>query len=500
MTQENFPAINSTYGFRKQYQELLLCHLAHCPELLDSAFTQIQVEDFELPIFKVMWESLQLYYADHKRKPTVQEYYLTIGRVVHNADGKRMSILTPEEYPALEEVMRVVFYPKHELTPDFYQATLPAFIRHTRASKLFTTAQSQLQMGIDTAGVIQQLAKIDQEAASINRTRLFSSLREQSGLRRAGASSMRISTGCAKLDYMLDGGPQPTQLCCITGTPGTGKTNSLTHVGTMGALSGIRTLCVSLELPGEQIKRRHIAMSMAIHGKYLKIPVENWPDTETFRTSMLFSPEYRACDYFMVADMSTKRYAAREVESQIELWKEWHVKTYGTDEDCLLVCVDWLDMLLPPRGMEDKSHDALSQLGHELKFIAKRQNVCLWTATQGTRDADGKSVVRMKHMAGAYHKNDALDLGIGIGRVEDPLTMDAANVEEQGCMIAWTINKNREGRQGVVELFQAPTLRFYDSKEMYQAHLVALENPAILRDAKLMHSVHQAGGRRVLAV
>jgi len=464
--------------------------------LLAIAAGRLELTDFEMPSFQVLWEALSEYYKQFRRLPTTAEYYHVVMAVIYNTDGRRQSMLTQEEYPAFEELFRKVNDPtidKNTLVPDFYQSNLGEFIRYTRISKHWAQSQVAMQMGIGTADIVEQMAKISKEADAVGRRRKFSGMREDPGFRRAGATSLRISTGCSKLDALLDGGIQPTQLGCITGTPGTGKTNALVHLGTAGALSGVRCLFLSHELTAVEIKRRHAAMAMAIHGKYLKMPLESWPDAELFRASVLVDPNFRACDFMLVADMSDRRYPIYEVETQIELWKEHVKKETGTDEDCLLVCLDWLDMLLPPRGMEDKSPEALSQLGHEAKFIAKRQHVGLWTATQGTRDADGKAIVRMRHMAGAYHKNDALDIGVGIGRVEDPLTVDVKQSTE-GIGMIWSINKNREGQQGSVELYQAPTLRFYDSKEVYQAHLNELENPLITADLKLMHSIQASAG------
>ena len=106
--------------------------------------------------------------------------------------------------------------------------------------------------------------------------------------------------------------------------------------------------------------------------------------------------------------------------------------------------------------------------------------MALWTATQGTRDADGREMLSMKHVSGAYHKNDALDVSLGIGVVYDATNVQrtADNAQDDDASITDTkaavpcsrklmlnLMKNRDNSPCAVEVYQGPTLKLWNKEQ-----------------------------------
>ena len=103
----------------------------------------------------------------------------------------------------------------------------------------------------------------------------------------------------------------------------------------------------------------------------------------------------------------------------------------------------------------------------------------MWTATQGTREAVGQEVLNITHTSGAFHKNDALDVSLGLGRINDDETYndeqeygDVINEDDDECPpvdrdLVISLMKGRESSQAGVlsfKFYQGESLRFWNSK------------------------------------
>jgi replicative DNA helicase len=280
----------------------------------------------------------------------------------------------------------------------------------------------------------------------------------------------------------MDGGLGLSELGMVTACPGVGKTNTLIHFGVSATFVNIRTLFVTLELKSAKINRRNIAMTAGINGSVIKSVYSAWPAEARRRYDMLRDAPFGPLNLFTVADYAGEYFTLDKLDDEIERWREETAADFGDDaaEDCCLVCVDWADLAhIAGERSNAAEHERTTAVLKELKAIANRKNVGIWTATQGTREADGREVVRMSHVAYGYHKNDALDIGIGLGIVNE----GGAQQQQQNTRnmitsrhLALTINKNRDGSTGTFNVYQGPTLRLYDDMRAYQEHARIMNN------------------------
>lgn len=468
----------------KQFQLGLLIHLAHDEVLLRQAIDQysLQVEDFGLPIYQVMWEALSTFYSKHRRMPDpdlLWQMVLDILRHIDKSESPYRSRITAEEAPALMQVAQQVLYLQaQQLNSDYYRERMVQNITEARMRRLLVTSNAKLNDGSGPGPVMDEFVTLQRQLEGISRPLALGKLTgnfESLGLYTRPDTYIRMPTCLHRLDRMLNGGPMPGHLCMFTGTPGLGKSNSLVNVAVAGTLDHkCRALVITLELPDMEMRRRYTAMAMCIPGKMVVQLMDKWTPRERNKARLLLDPGYAAYGRLTVHECIDRAPTIGYIDSVVHAWKDEARAKFGTDRECLLVCIDWLDLILGPEyKKKSPTWEQVTEVNRELKRqIASKHNVVLWTATQGTREADGKAVVRMKHTAGAYHKNDALDVGIGLGTADDQLEdVDTKQqISESGRTMVLTVNKHRYGDVGSMRVYQAPTLRMYDTVSDYNAH------------------------------
>lgn len=479
------PTINGNV-YNKIFQYNLLAHLVKSEELLKSSVDKLQTSDFELGVCQVVWEAIQEYYTAYKQLPTPQLFQLTVTKVVHNSDGQYKSYITPEETEALCSLMEFIDGVS-ETNPDFFRSELPKYIKWVRSSRTISQFKQGLDQGADASHMIEQLAVIQKETSGMLATDNFRYVTEQPNMLLETHDELRVTTGCGKLDAALDKGPRPGEIGCITACPGTGKTNTLLHLAVSAASVYIDNLVFSLELPGPKMSRRYMAMLAGIPAQLTKKGMAEWPEPDLMRFAMVTDPRYPAANKTVIIDASQGKISCAKIEDTIGRWKEHTVKLTGTCKNNLLVCIDWLKYILWPTAGKKDEWAVLTDVCQELGFIAKRQGVVIWTANQGKAEADGKTLLRMKDMAFAYHINDALDISIGLAlsansRVTEE---DLTNNRVKSRNLMFNINKSRDNDIAACELFQAPTLRFFDSEPMYNSYNHKLKS--IAYDPRALH-------------
>ena len=469
-------------GFNKSFQHGLIVHLARCEDFAKESAAELKPSDFSLGIHQAMWEVTTEYLREFRQLPPPGQYIVLLSRLIENADGHYTSYVSNEEHPALADLLNEVERATG-FAPEMYRANLPQYVKWARSMKVLGENQRRMEQGGDPTQVAGTLMEIGRTVDSaFSREAPFTSVTSCPELPTQREEIVRISTGLQKLDQLLDGGPQPGNLVQITACPGVGKSNLIIHMGVAANFDAWRSLLVTLELPGWMFKHRYIAMAAAIPGATIKKAVCDWSDAEIERLAMLMTPGYPMFDMCQVADRMKAFQTVDQIEEIIGLWKEDIRKKYGAEQVrlCKYVGVDWLKYLTPSGTTRDtKTWDKLTNTNEQLSKVGKRQDVVIWTANQGKATANKKTVLEQDDTAGAYHSNDPLDTGIGAALsadsrvVADDLDDDMSVIRDRRLVL--NVNKNRTGVLGHAMVYQAPTLRFYDTDAQYQAMRGSLE-------------------------
>ena len=260
----------------------------------------------------------------------------------------------------------------------------------------------------------------------------------------------------------------------------THNTNMMINFAISAMFAGFKVLFITLELTEKEISRRMFAMAAHIKTKEIKTPLERWSPESVERMEYLSNSSIN--DNFAIADLSDRSHTVSDLVGEIETWKKETKAACGTDEKCKLVIIDWIDMLVPEAKdakMLQQQWQALEKVGKDLKHMVNNQNVALWCVSQTNRSGAGTQKVRLDHISGSFSKNFFASIALGLAPVNEDeedreINQNMSEAEMQKMNIECnrelhlSILKNRDGVQREADIYQGPTLRFWQSKSMWR--------------------------------
>ena len=466
--------------FDFEYQGMLLQRLYNSEKFRTSCLTRLHPDDFTLTLYKFLWECLQLYSQKFK-KPDPQTFAdFTISRMP-GGDSPSRYVILPEAWESLIGMLQYMTTPMINLGNDaYYLDQLKEQVATLRVSR--STAGIHQGGQLNLISLNKEIQKTLQEWSSTD-SLVISDMQDRDVVRTAARPGARaITTGLPRLNRYLDGGMLEGNYGLLTACPGVGKTTALLNFCAAAASSGARALFITLEMSAPRIKQRYLAMLANINANYLKLNIEQWPADVVAQLDKSMRKEMQ--NRLQVVDASKKRVDILAIRNTIETWRSQIESNHRvTKMPPLLVAMDWLDMLLLD-GLPIASKDAneaskLTTLGYSMAETSRIYDVGLWTATQGTREADGHGKLLMRHVSGAYHKMDSPDIALGLGVVRDANKPDedtdvfgvsAPDEDNEAQMVVCdrdlctTIVKNRDNAFGAITFHQSKSLKFWPDK------------------------------------
>lgn len=227
-------------------------------------------------------------------------------------------------------------------------------------------------------------------------------------------SSRRIATLIPEVDDILGGGIYPGELNVLLGPPKRGKSIWLLNMANAALYQGKKVLYISLELYGNKITARGVTRLSGIptrdlynnfdevrkkldsfHKKYnSELIIKHWPTG--FPTTHTFS------NYLNTLITARK---------------------FHPD----LLIVDYLDIMRPTLSKKDEYEDQ-GQIAVDLRGLACEFDLCLWTASQGTRSSYTKEVLDPTDLADSWKKAMAVDVLIGLMQSEEESNQNKARL------------------------------------------------------------------------
>jgi len=458
--------------FTKDFQIQLLTNLTKDIDLFESTTGYLKLNDFDMVPCRLILETLQSYYTRFHKLPDFNTLLLHINHIRKNIDGNTETILVPEDYEALSFVLSEIAK-STTLNTEYFMMQMPEYIRAVRVSRETAVYQNQLNLGQNIDNYVASILDINESIGKSGDIKI-DNMDEHPESMMDRTTFSRIATGLQTLDKFTGGGLVQSrgEIGLIIACPGVGKTTALINFMHSAIVSGHRSIFFTLENPTQMIKWRFHGIAGGIPAHYFDDPVTQWPDNIVQRYNSILNPEYRYFGYNSIVDMSKRRFTLADLDNGIKRWKD-SVDHQGKNVNtCRSVYVDWLDKL-DPSGLSltktERQDQVLQYVTESMAEIARKHKVSLWTATQGTSAADGKEILRMKDAAWAYHKNDAVDVSIGIGEIANidianssVKTDDAISTPPCSRDLMVSIVKNRTHPKAVFQMYQGETLRFWD--------------------------------------
>ena len=253
----------------------------------------------------------------------------------------------------------------------------------------------------------------------------YSRDRDQRLARRRLPIERGIPTGIPNLDqhFKHKGVPRKT-INSIIAPQGRGKTGSLVHIGRSAIISGHKVLHISINEMSE----------MAMQDRYDAALTQ-------FDLNDLESPKTRKRAWKRAGELGRKYgefLVIKEFDSVtvagIEAYMKLLASTSGFVPD--VVIIDYADLITPSRQYE-KTYEEAGLTYRELRALAKRHNLVVWTASQTNRGALNKPVITKADLADSLKKADVADLIIALCQTKK---------EKLKRRARWYVDKSRYGQ------------------------------------------------------
>lgn len=227
------------------------------------------------------------------------------------------------------------------------------------------------------------------------------------------------------LDEALNGGLGREELGMLMMPTGRGKSVFLVNIAGNAMIQSKNVIFISLEMTELKLRRRFNQFFSGCTEEQLR-------KMQPGEIKEKIHQEYLG---HRLGNLVIKRFPMRGVGArQIEAYVRKAEKQFGWRVD--LVCVDYLDVVKPPYSNREE-WQRLGDVAEELKGLAQRLSVPVWTATQVNRRAAGKNLITNEDSSGSYAKIFPADVVI---------SMSPRNDEEEDKRYARLfVAKNRNG-------------------------------------------------------
>jgi len=218
-----------------------------------------------------------------------------------------------------------------------------------------------------------------------------------------------VSTGLKELDGLMKGGPGKGDLVIVIAPSGAGKSMLLTFFGTQALLQNKNVVHYTLELSDKNVANRYdscittIDLNDLVHYKeqiYEKI--------KDIKGSLI------------VKEYPTKSVTVNSIKNHLE-----RIRQRGKTID--LVVVDYLDLLRSGTSYKEKRYE-LEGITEELRALAQKFEVPVYTCTQSNRSAVEEEVISAKGISEAYSKIFPADVVMSLSRTREDKMANTARL------------------------------------------------------------------------
>lgn len=472
----------------KRWEMALIIQLVVSPALYSAVQDfggglRLDVEDFAWTPCRCIYEALQGYYAAYTDQPTVEMIGLAAGEIANaRKSGATTPPLIPEEMAHLRQILTAA-----QTTPsapgEFYAEKVHKFVLMRRIQRLTSEYGPAMDRGVGGAEFVQEVSKLKDTGVS---TRRFGYDRTENLEHPLTAEhERRISTGIGGLNRCINGGLAVGELGVVIGLTGIGKSNTLVQFAVAAAESGWHALMITLEMATQEIKARANAMHGHIRGSTINKPLISWSPEDIERLRQVIEhPIYSKS--LAYEELAGKERTIATLDLAIAGWLDAEQQLFGSTSKAGVVCVDYLDKLAenaPRIGKNENDWTVFERLSDQLRGLAQKHKVAIWTAIQSTTSAMKAKTLRMDHASGGLAKLKPTDVVLGLQlthesqRAEEDALKENAGETDMDRTMEVTVLKNRKGIKRKISVYQGYDLRLWDSKSSFQHAISMADEP-----------------------
>ncbi len=412
--------------FTKEYQLKFICHLATDAQFMDDTLGSVRPSDFDQNAYRLVYEVARKIYERDLTLPTVA----TIAEEITAAMGSNVpmydTFITPDEHDSLGLALETLaMYQGGEIVmePEYFRGNMREYLAAARLSDL---SAQMMSPGARVAATADLQRELDLTAGKeIEIVYGLTEVKEEEKL-------VQIPTGILALDKLTAGGPAVGTINLVVACSGVGKTTIQINMMCNDAIDERYSLFLTLEMAEQRIRTRVQSILANIPAELYKKKFSQWPSEYQKLWKYVGAPDFPLRYSTAIVDYSNEGCTLQNIEQAVIKWKR-STEALGLDPGkCKTVYIDWLDRMdiTGVRGVTKNTNEERiwRSILEQIRERMARQGCVGWTATQATRDADGKEVLMKNHTAHGVHKHDPCDIGCGLAPVLDP---DAEEDEDE---------------------------------------------------------------------
>lgn len=416
-------------------ERLLIPFMLRHPEMFEEHMPHIEPGLFNDLACKYIMCHIHAFYVEHNLLPTQE--------LVRDAVARDLTTDTEPRY--LDVILEMVQTKGDSKFNVAVYKIINKWVQHRLYAKLYTTDMIE---AVQKRGEYEKVRELVEQAEMIQAEcpRLLDLAEDYREIFDPKAEDNdHFTTGIPTLDLYLDnGGPKRGQLLVWMAPTGRGKSIMLCQNAVANAAMGRRVLLITMETRAKDLIKRAVA---------------NISNQDIF----LLTPELEEMQVGKVeAAMGRFRKAGGEVKllefepdlinvDQIAAEVTSIKRRTGFSPDLLVV--DYLE-LLAGRHRTDKIWQQQKAIATELRGLALRLNVGIFTATQTNRDGlmrnEDEKQLGLDSVANSYDKTMAMDYLISINMPSDTVSAVASEIQPGGLQRLMDVNlfiaKNRHGK------------------------------------------------------
>lgn len=478
----------------KHTQESILIAMGSSEDVLEFGCERLKPSDFNWCVTRAVAEALIKLYTRYKKMPTMQVLALTTKKLMQGVDTSFVDVPETEKplvVKLLKQINRGRCIPCDEA---WAKDAIVQYRKQLRLHHLSGMLSHAVNTGIGVDEAYQQAAGLAKEARQDEGSDPeFEEMFDSSVMTQESKDVRHIPTGIPGIDEALAGGPMPGELGLLIACQGVGKTNVMLNACVSAVKQGLYNLFISAEMPKKNLTTRIYAMAACINAvEFRRKGIQDLAIEERERIALV--EKSFAGGRLRCVDFSSQALTYDKLVAVCEEWDNWLIANNLKDK-AGLVCIDYLDLIQFSGNLGGDLNDLDPQVIPTMmkafrKDVVSKRDMSVLIAGQANSGAEGKRVFQRKDVAWAYHASDAIHYGCGVADETDNRQKMLAAAAEAGAKVdnsQYDITKHgktmilsffkvREGDACIAKMYQAPTMRIYDSQREFSVVRDAVKN------------------------
>lgn len=460
-----------------EMNEMILSNLVNNSEYFIKVFPHLQPEYFPEGSYRDIFKVVDIFYKKHEGRPTKLAINLELNSMGYpeerfNNAKSMLNRLSPIQGEDLEIMIK---QSEEHIKKKAYLNTIMDVLEIYENEKKSPETRNHKLPSLDSTNemVAKALAISFENKLGHDYNKGFAQ-RLESYLKGVVKIPFRLNG----MNLMTEGGVERKTLNIPIAPTGVGKSMFLCSIASDYLMMGYNVLYITLEM-GE------MAVSKRIDANLLDISLKNLKK-ETIDSDLYMKKAHDFMEMPHIGSLKIKEYGSKSATTNdfCSLIEDYKVKENFVPD---IVIVDYL-MIVKPRGkISRKVHEELNEIAVELRALAFKYDVAVWSPMQTNRDGVDKSDLSLSDIAGSYDVSTHADFIIIIIETEDGVDRRIQRIK--------TV-KNRYGSKdenNSLELFVTKGKQRYEDMGEYNTSppnvpptLAFASSPMIIADDKVV--------------